>query len=288
MIDLADAANLFDSLSRLIRSPPNDTAKEKSTILASSKIGIRGLQTILGVNPDGVWGSISQSALDGASINDLVDAILHTSTIPTLPDPQHTPTPTPSPLPPVVSIPHAGDYATKFTSMIINTNLLPEIKNIAISISHNQNRYQTVASAVGLTYWPLVGIIHNLESRKMDFSSHLYNGDPLTGKTLHIPPGRPISGNPPFTWEAAAIDALVYKSFDKWHDWTVIGCAYMLEMYNGMGYRIRNVASPYLWAGSSIYTKGFFTSDGHFDPNAVSKQIGGMTMIKYLMDQTNE
>jgi lysozyme family protein len=61
--------------------------------------------------------------------------------------------------------------------------------------------------------------------------------------------------------------------------------AFMLEKYNGFGYRNHKIPSPYLWAGSSIYTKGFYTSDGVFDPEAVSRQIGGMTMIKYFFDQ---
>lgn len=117
----------------------------------------------------------------------------------------------------------------------------------------------------------------------MNFNSHLYNGDPLTGRTVHVPAGYPINGEPPFTWEFAAADALRYEEWDKWHDWTIDGIAYLLEKYNGFGYRHRGVPSPYLWAGSNIYTKGFYVGDGVFDPNAVSKEIGGMTMLKYFI-----
>jgi lysozyme family protein len=167
--------------------------------------------------------------------------------------------------------------------MVIDSHRLSEIQGIAHKIQQGMSRYQTVAEAVGVTYWPLIGIIHNLESG-CNFNTHLYNGDPLTARTVRPPVGRPTTGNPPFMWAFSAIDALHQQGFDKWHDWSIIGMAYMLEKYNGFGYHLHGIPSPYLWAGSSIYTKGFYTDSG-FDPNLVSRQIGGMVMIKYFHDQ---
>jgi lysozyme family protein len=53
-----------------------------------------------------------------------------------------------------------------------------------------------------------------------------------------------------------------------------------------MGYRKRKppMNSPYLWSGSNHYTKGKFIHDGQFDPEAVSKQIGAGTMLRYMVD----
>jgi len=117
----------------------------------------------------------------------------------------------------------------------------------------------------------------------MNFRTHLHNGDSLTDRTTHVPRGRPTLGYPPFTWEESAIDALsTDQHWNTWGDWTITGMAYLLEKYNGFGYRSKNTPSPYLWAGTSIYTSGKYVADHVFDPNAVSEQIGGMAILKFL------
>jgi lysozyme family protein len=55
--------------------------------------------------------------------------------------------------------------------------------------------------------WELIAALHEREAGG-SFKGHLHNGDPLTGRTYHVPAGRPAKGSPPFTWEASAIDAL--------------------------------------------------------------------------------
>jgi lysozyme family protein len=77
------------------------------------------------------------------------------------------------------------------------------------------------------------------------------------------------------------------KKLQDWTDWTVAGLMYRLEGYNGWGYRQYHptVKSPYLWSGSSQYTKGKYVADGKFDPNAVSKQLGAATILRRMKDQ---
>jgi lysozyme family protein len=58
---------------------------------------------------------------------------------------------------------------------------------------------------------------------------------------------------------------------------------YLLEGYNGFGYRRRGVPTPYLWSFSNIYESGKFVLDGKFDPNAVSKQCGAALMLKAVL-----
>jgi lysozyme family protein len=58
---------------------------------------------------------------------------------------------------------------------------------------------------------------------------------------------------------------------------------YFFERYNGMGYRMRRVATPYLWSFSNLYRTGKFVQDGHFDPDAVSKQCGAALMLKAIV-----
>jgi hypothetical protein len=121
----------------------------------------------------------------------------------------------------------------------------------------------------------------------LNFNTHLHNGDPLTQRTTHVPVGRPAEGNPPFTWEESAVDSLKYQGLDKWADWTMPGVLYKLEEYNGWGYRLHHsdVLSPYLWSFSNNYTKGKYTADGSFSPDAVSQQCGAAVLLKILAEK---
>ncbi len=281
-------ADTFDALSKLIRNPSMDVSQTKALIVACAVGGVRKLQAALGVKVDGVFGPVSKRALDLSNIDVIVGILLGLETKPVpvpVPGPVTTPPkPVPSDPPEPPSNPYAAEYERHYNDMIIHPDRMAEIQGIAHKIQQNMSIYKGISDTIGLPYWPLIGIIHNLES-SMNFTTHLYNGDPLSHRTTHTPIGHPATGNPPFTWEFSALDCLVYEGFDRWHDWSTVGMAYMLEKYNGFGYRTHGIPSPYLWSGSSIYTKGFYTSDGNFDPNAVSKQIGGMTMLKYLSTQ---
>lgn len=144
-------------------------------------------------------------------------------------------------------------------------------------INKNKLRYEKVT--VNNIPWYVVGIIHGLEC-SFDFTKHLHNGDPLTARTSHIPIGRPLFGEPPYEWEYSAQDALGLRR--KQSDWSIGGIAYYLECYNGFGYRTHNVPSPYLWSGSNIYKSGKFVKDKVFDIDAVSKQVGGMVILKKM------
>ena len=70
--------------------------------------------------------------------------------------------------------------------------------------------------------------------------------------------------------------------------WDIVTILSELEKYNGTGY-IKNhpsVLTPYLWSKTNHYTRGKYSSDGHFDPNLVDKQIGCMPLIRYITDKT--
>ena len=142
--------------------------------------------------------------------------------------------------------------------------------------------YDDVGGALGIPWW-FVGIVHGLES-SFSFETHLHNGDPLTDRTRHVPAGRPVSGTPPFSWIESARDALTMKRFDGLDDWSIGIALDRLERNNGLGYRSRGLASPYLWSFSQHYTKGKFVRDSDFDPEAVSQQCGGGVLLKRLVE----
>lgn len=165
---------------------------------------------------------------------------------------------------------------------------------IVNKITTNKERYESIAKKVNLP-WYMIAAIHSLEG-SLDFTTHLHNGDSLKARTKNVPKNRPVSGNPPFTWEESALDALR----DKINYWSryyeqdlkecrsenVINILFLLETYNGLGYLnyYPNVNSPYLWSGTNHYTKGKYASDGKYDPELVSSQIGCAVLIKLILE----
>ena len=178
-----------------------------------------------------------------------------------------------------------AEYTNLFATCQLSPASQAAIDSMVDRIVQNQARYQSVASQLSIP-WYFVGTIHSLEA-SLNFNSHLHNGDPLTQRTVHVPAGRPSAGNPPFTWEASALDALTLDGLDQVTDWTTPGTLYQMEKYNGFGYRTKHpeVLTPYLWSMSNHYTEGKFTADGLFDPDAVSTQIGGAVILRRMAER---
>jgi lysozyme family protein len=146
-------------------------------------------------------------------------------------------------------------------------------------LNQGQATYDAVGRDLNGIPWAFIGAIHAMECG-FNFAGHMHNGDPLTARTVQVPRGRPRNGEPPFTWRESAIDAMTMKGFHEVTDWSIPHMLYLLEKYNGFGYRMRGLASPYLWSFSNHYSKGKFVRDGVYDPNAVSKQCGVAVMLK--------
>lgn len=170
-------------------------------------------------------------------------------------------------------------YQNLFTTCVINPARLGSVTSIISRIMPHQARYQSVAGPLGIP-WFFVALIHNMEA-SLNFNCHLHNGDPLTARTVHVPAGRPINGQPPFTWEQSAADALTLEGFAGQADWSLPVILYRLEKYNGFGYRNRMppIMTPYLWSFSNQYISGKFVADGKFDPTAVSTQCGAAVIL---------
>lgn len=176
----------------------------------------------------------------------------------------------------------AAEYQELFQTMEIDQDRFGEIDAIVDRIVANRSAYGTVARQVGAP-WYFVAAIHNMESG-LRMNRHLHNGDPLTARTRHVPAGRPAAGEPPFTWEESAIDALKLRRIDRVSDWTLERLLYELEGYNGWGYRLyhAHVKTPYLWSFSSQYTSGKYVADGRWSDTAVSRQCGAAVIVKRL------
>lgn len=153
----------------------------------------------------------------------------------------------------------------------------------AAKIAANRSRYELVSKATGVP-WDVIGVIHYRESSG-DFRGVLHNGQKIIGtgkKTTLVPKGR----GPFSTWEEAAVDALAncHPHLAKNKDWSLGTTLDKLEAYNGLGYRNKGLASPYLWAGTNQYVKGKYVADGKFDANHVDQQLGVAALLMKIRE----
>jgi lysozyme family protein len=177
------------------------------------------------------------------------------------------------------------EYQQLFDTCQIRDNKVQAIEKLVNSLLSNQVRYENVGKPLEIP-WYVVAVIHNMECSQ-NFKQHLHNGDPLTARTIHVPKGRPTTGNPPFAWEESATDALEIDGLDQWRDWSIPGILYQLEGYNGWGYRLHHpeVKSPYLWSYSNQYESGKYVSDGTWSDTAVSNQCGAAVLLRRLAEK---
>jgi len=176
------------------------------------------------------------------------------------------------------------EYQTLFDTCLVAPPHAAEIESTTTKIAANQARYESVGGPLGIP-WFFIGVTHCMEGG-LNFKTHLHNGDPLTARTVQVPKGRPKKGNPPFTWEDSATDALTLEGFAGLDDWALTSILYRFEKYNGFGYRPRKINSPYLWSFSNQYTQGKFAADGVFSPVLVSKQCGAAVLLRRLAERS--
>lgn len=162
-----------------------------------------------------------------------------------------------------------------FTEALTDANKeeLAQIKKI---FEENKDKYEKVAEATGVPA-ELICAIHYREG-SCNFSTYLHNGDPLGQTTTHVPAGLYFED-----WTDAAIDAIKSQNPEIIKDGDFDSCMEYAERYNGLGYRNKGLASPYVWAGTTKYTGGMYVADGQFSASAYDKRIGVAVAMKYLM-----
>jgi lysozyme family protein len=160
-------------------------------------------------------------------------------------------------------------------------NKLSMAQAAAKRILANKARYQNVEAKTGVPWW-WIGPTHFRES-DCDFSTQLAQGDPLGKKSTHEPKGQgPYFGAD--AWDRAALIALEPNGLDKVEDWRLEKAFYWWESYNGWGYRLHGVPSAYVWAGTNIYTQGFYVADGHWSSTAHDSRVGCVPVLKCLVE----
>jgi len=185
------------------------------------------------------------------------------------------------------------EYLQLFADCEITRDREADVKQVMDKIVSNQVWYVLNTAAIPMPWWVL-GLLHARES-DLNFHEHLHNGDPLTGRTVHEPAGRPAAnpgGGPdppsrtnPYTWGESTQDAIRMHGLHTWTDWDLAGTLFKLEEYNGWGYRMyhADVLSPYLWSFTNHYTKGKYSDDGNFDPDLVDRQAGAAAVLRMMV-----
>lgn len=182
----------------------------------------------------------------------------------------------------------ADDYTKLWETMEPRPAFAKACEYAALKIIDGRARYEAVSASTGVP-WYVVGLIHQMEAGGR-WSCHLHNGDPLSGRTVTEPKGRPKVWAAPFQWEASAIDALCFDKLDQITAWPIARICHALEAFNGWGYRKHHpeVSNPYLWSGSNHYVRGKYTSDKVWDATCVSAQPGAMPILRQLVTRVPE
>lgn len=292
---IADAVDMINDLMTRIELADLATAAQAVGAAADE------LEKVIGTAKMQPFGRAFQAVVDALTNLDSLRAKAHvvdalpkaTSETPTIvasppaassASPPSAPAPTPSPdaLPPISNakgfVALRDEYAAYYEACVPRPERATNIQYYLGRLAVRKATYVDAAGGLGIP-WYFVGILHGMESG-FDFATHLHNGDPLTARTVQKPPGRPVSGTPPFSWQESARDALLLKKLDAVSEWSVPQMLFQFEHYNGRGYRSMGKTSPYLWSFSNLFTKGKYVADNKYDPDAESRQCGAGVILK--------
>lgn len=177
------------------------------------------------------------------------------------------------------------EYQRLFATCAIRPQWTATVEEKVDAIMADRDRYRTVSQRSNVP-WFVVAVLHEADTGR-DFTVHPHNGDPLTARTHHLPDGRPVEGDPPFSWEDSAIDALRLYHFDQWPDWSIAGTLFKLEGHGGWGYRLHHpeVPSPYLWNYSTYYQQGKYVTDDTWSGTAVAQRGGAAVLLRRLAER---
>jgi|694.fasta_scaffold36434_8 lysozyme family protein len=149
----------------------------------------------------------------------------------------------------------------------------------------NKGQYEAVSSGLkqaGISMNPSqVAAIHWREASG-SFNKSIANGENLGGyirKDGRLGQGNPSNSfTPTNNWVTNSVEVLSYKVTEKYGGPKNLNDPASFndfaERFNGLGYKQRGLVSPYVYAGTDLYTGGKFTSDGKFDSGVFDKQVG--------------
>jgi len=170
-------------------------------------------------------------------------------------------------------------YINLFKSAQITPDRRPAVRLVANKIVSGRARYEAIGSQTGIPWW-FIGLLHYRES-DCDFTTYLGNGQSLRKRTTIVPKGR----GPFDTFEEGALDALRYQDYTGQKDWTLPTVLWRVEMFNGPGYILHGVNSPYVWGSTSHQQSGKYVRDKVFRRDVWDVQLGAAAIILMLVEE---
>lgn len=177
------------------------------------------------------------------------------------------------------------EYKRLFSTCDIRLERSAEVDALVDAVLDDRGHYHSVSGRLKIP-WFIVAALHYADTER-NFNVHLHNGDPLTDRTRHLPDGRPPEGEPPFTWEESATDALRFRHFTQWDDWSIPGTLFLLESHDSWNYRLHHpeTLSPYLWNYSTHYQQGKYVADDTWSETAVASRCGVAVLLRRLAER---
>ncbi len=189
--------------------------------------------------------------------------------------------------------PLSGQSGTAASQLTLSKTQQNSLNQFQKNYQANAGRYQAVSDnlkAQGYNLSPAQVAAFHYREASGNFGKSIANGESLNNYVRKdgIMGGGSASNS--FTrtnnWEQNASEVLAYKLNEKYganaktKDFSQNSQFYdFAERFNGMGYRNKGVASPYIWAGTDQYTGGKYVKDGVYDPNHVDQQPGIASLI---------
>ena len=183
---------------------------------------------------------------------------------------------------------HWPQLAKWWDAMQILPSRLAEVERARDYAVDHQDIYEQIGNATNVP-WAMLACLHWRESGG-NFNTYLGNGQLLTQRTTIVPIGRgPFTGRLPDlnAFVTGGIDAVKQEGWGAIIDWRLEKQLFYMEAYNGPGYYMRSLPSPYLWGATSVQQPGKYTGDGRFDPSAVDSQIGCAPMLQLIAQTAN-
>jgi lysozyme family protein len=167
-------------------------------------------------------------------------------------------------------------YAKFWDSMTINSGRLAEFEADAKYAILHKAVYQELESKTRVP-WTMIAVIHRREGNG-DFGTYLGNGQSLGRRTTEVPAGRgPFGGQNAFV--DGGVDAINVEGWGAISDWRLEKQLYYCMLFNGAGYELRGLPSPYVWGGTNVQKPGKFVADFVFNASVMDSQPGCAPML---------
>ncbi|WP_445222267.1 hypothetical protein ACKWRH_21670 [Bradyrhizobium sp. Pa8] len=166
-----------------------------------------------------------------------------------------------------------------FAKAVIRPEWQGRIDAAAKRLCHPQNKAWFTEESARLKRkgydvpWFMIAVTKEMEAGPdIQFLRSIAQGDPWDRPSVNVPRGR----GPFDDWYEAADDALISCApyMALWKNWTMGGALTISMKYNGLGYFTKSVPNPYLFSGTTAYSRGKYIRDGVYDPTAISQQVG--------------